>query len=82
MTTGMLLDAAELLADGCLGIREAAAFSGLSRSTLYAAMDRGHLRFVTRGRRRLIPKRELIRYLSEGLRGRAAVGNGQEAGVR
>ena len=39
-------DASEVLADGCMSIAEAVLFSGLSRSTLYAAMDHGELVFV------------------------------------
>ncbi len=59
----------DLLAEGCLGVPEAVEFSGLSRSMLYAEMEKGRLRYILRGRRRLIPKRELLRYLGEGLRG-------------
>ena len=62
-------DPEEALADGCLSVSEGVEFSGLSRATLYAEMDRGALVFVKVGRRRLIPKRSLVRFLAEGLRG-------------
>jgi hypothetical protein len=63
----------ELVADGCLDVLEAVEFSGLSRSKLYSEMDLGRLCYVIRGRWRLIPKRELKRYLADGLRGGQAV---------
>jgi excisionase family DNA binding protein len=59
----------EVLSDGCVGIHEAVRFSGLSRSTLYAAMDIGELAFVKIGRRRLLPRRALVEWLAFGLRG-------------
>src|SRR5262249_24361436 len=43
------------LAEGCLGLPEAVRFSGLSRSTLYAAMEAGELPFVNICRTRLLP---------------------------
>lgn len=61
------MSTAELLAEGCVSIAEAARFSGLSRSYLYAAMMKGELPFVTRGDRRLIPRNGLLAYLGSGL---------------
>ncbi len=61
----------DLLAEGTMTVRQAAAFTGLSRRTLWRLMDAG-LPFV-RGaklRTRLIPKRSLIEYLGVGLYGR------------
>ena len=57
----------DLLADGVMSIAEAVAFAGLSRTTLYGAMDAGALAYVKRGRRRLIPRRALVAWLAEGL---------------
>jgi len=62
-------DASEVLADGCMSIAEAVRFSGLSRSTLYAAMDHGELVFVKVGRRRLLPRQSLVQWLARGLKG-------------
>ena len=61
--------AEELLADGALGVNDAVEFSGLSRSELYEAMRNGALKFCKRGKRRLIPKRALVRLLADGLQG-------------
>lgn len=55
---------AELLADGCITVLEAAKFSGLGKSTLYELMDAGRLAYVRVGRARRIPKRELMRFLA------------------
>lgn len=60
----------DLLADGCLGVPEAAEFIGLGKSTLYLMMDRGELPYVKIGRRRLIPKRVLVRMAAQHLVGR------------
>ena len=59
--------ALDLLADGVMSIAGAVRFAGVSRTTLYGAMDAGHLAFVKRGRRRLIPRRALVAWLAEGL---------------
>ena len=60
------LSAEELLADGCLSIPEAVAFSRLSRSQLYVHIRAGDFPTVKNGRRRLVPRRALIRFLAEG----------------
>lgn len=57
----------ELLGDGVLSVGAASAFASLSRATLYEAMQRGELVYIKRGRRRLIPRRALVRWLAEGL---------------
>ena len=62
-------DAFELLADGAMGIEDAVKWCGLSRAELYRRMTRGELRYVIRGRRRLIPRRALSEMLAAGLRG-------------
>ncbi len=58
-----------LLADGALGVDEAAAFARVSRAELYRWMQRGELAYVLRGRRRLVPRRALVDLLARGLRG-------------
>jgi hypothetical protein len=56
----------ENFADGALSLREAVAFSGLSRSELYRAMERGDLAFAIYGRRRLVPRAALVALLARG----------------
>ncbi len=62
-------EALDAVAEGLLTIREASAFLRLSRSSLYALMDRGELRFVKIGRSRRIPRRAVIALAACGLRG-------------
>ena len=64
-------EALHLFDDGALGIGEAEELSHLSRSTLYELMEAGRLPYTKIGRRRLIPRRALLRLLAEGLRGGA-----------
>jgi excisionase family DNA binding protein len=66
--------AAELVADGALTMREAAAFAGVGITTLYNAMAAGQLAWVKVGRRRLIPRRALTAFLAARLRGGWAEG--------
>lgn len=68
----MVAEAASVVGDGAMVIPKAAAFSGLSRSYLYMLMDRGELRYIKVGRRRLIPRADLVRLLGEGLVGSEA----------
>lgn len=65
---------AELLADGAMSVKEAAEFSGLSRTTLYRLMEQidettggPKLPYIKMGHggRRLIPKRALVRLMVE-----------------
>jgi excisionase family DNA binding protein len=58
-----------LLADGLVPVSEAAAFLGVSRSTLYALMERGELPYVKIGRARRVPRRALITLAAARLRG-------------
>jgi excisionase family DNA binding protein len=58
-----------LLAEGLVPVSEAAEFLGVSRSLLYALMDRGELPFVKIGRCRRIPRRALLAFAAERLRG-------------
>ena len=62
----------DLYAEGAMGLPEASEFTGLGRSDLYERMQRGQLVYSKVGRRRLIPKRALIKLLTSG-----AVGEGQ-----
>ena len=57
----------DLIADGLLSIQEAADFTCVSRTDIYARMNHGELRSVKIGRRRLIPKRALIDMISRNL---------------
>jgi excisionase family DNA binding protein len=60
---------AELVSDGLVTVPEAAAFLRLSRSTLYALMERGDLPYVRIGAARRIPKRALVALASSHLTG-------------
>jgi excisionase family DNA binding protein len=60
---------AALVAEGAFGIAEASTFTGLKRTFLYELMNRGELRFIKCGRRRLIPRAELTRLLAQSLVG-------------
>jgi excisionase family DNA binding protein len=63
---------ADLVEDGLLTLPEAQAFSRLSRSDLYARMERGELAYVKLGRRRLIPRRALVELVAKNLVARQA----------
>lgn len=52
------------LDDGCLSVAGAAGFAGVGRTTLYAAITAGALATVKVGRRRLVPRRALVRWLA------------------
>jgi excisionase family DNA binding protein len=54
----------KLAADGTMDVPAACAFTGLGRTSLYGLMDRGELRFVKIGKRRLVPRAELVRLLA------------------
>jgi excisionase family DNA binding protein len=49
-----------LVEDGLLTVPEAQEFSRLSRSDLYARMERGELAYCKLGRRRLIPRKAMV----------------------
>jgi excisionase family DNA binding protein len=59
----------KLTAEGAVDIASAEKFTGLGRTFLYALMSRGDLKFIKLGKRRLIPRAELNRLLSEHLVG-------------
>jgi excisionase family DNA binding protein len=48
-------------------VPEAGRFTGLGRTFLYQLMDRGALKYVKLGKRRLIPRAELRRLLAEAI---------------
>jgi excisionase family DNA binding protein len=55
----------DLLRDGALSPDGAAEFTSLSRDEVDRAIDRGEIEIFKFGRRVLIPKRELVRWLAE-----------------
>jgi excisionase family DNA binding protein len=66
---------AAVVEGGLLTVAEAQEFSRLSRSDLYARMERGELSYVKLGRRRLIPRRALLEMVKKGLVVRREVGS-------
>ena len=65
--------ATEVVEDGLVTVPEAMRFCSLSRSDLYARMERGELAYCKLGRRRLIPRRALIELARRNLVVRQAV---------
>jgi excisionase family DNA binding protein len=57
----------DLVQDGLMAVTEAAKFVGLSRSELYVRMGRGELPYCLIGRRRLVPKKALVKWAHENL---------------
>lgn len=57
---------AEVFAEGAVTVTEAARFSGLGRTLLYALMTTGRLPSAKVGARRLIARRGLIELLAAG----------------
>lgn len=57
----------ELVSQGLLSVKDAAAFLAISRTTLWTMMDDGTLPFVHAGplRARKLPKAALIKWASE-----------------
>jgi excisionase family DNA binding protein len=49
--------------DGAMRVADAAKFSGISRSELYALMNRGELPWSSTGRNRLVPRKWLVQFL-------------------
>lgn len=50
----------QLVEDGMMKVREAAAFLGLGRSTIYEMMDSGRLPWAKIGGRRVIPRKAIL----------------------
>jgi excisionase family DNA binding protein len=64
--------AAELMVDGLVSVVEAARLLGMSRSFLYAAMERGELPYAKLGRSRRLPLRAVFAYAAKHMRGGTA----------
>lgn len=62
-------EATDLVADGCLRVRDAVKFLGVGKSTIYKLMDDGHLAYAKIGRTRLIPKRALVELAARNVSG-------------
>lgn len=62
-------DATKLVQDGLVTVAEAGQFTGLSRSSLYALMESGHLVYAKIGRARRIPRRALVEFAAAKLCG-------------
>jgi hypothetical protein len=63
----MARDDVGLLEDGVMTVPEGQDFSRLSRSALYALMERGELAYLKLGKRRMIPRRALVQMMERGL---------------
>ncbi len=66
---GRAMNGEALVSDGLLTVADAAAFLRVSRSSVYALMDRGELAYVKLGAARRIPKRALIALAAAHLQG-------------
>ena len=64
----------QLVESGAVTVPEAEKFTGLGRTFLYGLMERGELRYIKAGKRRLIPRAELTRFLAAGLVGGGLLG--------
>ncbi|MCE9561290.1 MAG: helix-turn-helix domain-containing protein [Planctomycetes bacterium] len=56
--------AADVWAEGALGVPAAAEFVGVSTRTIWNEMDAGRIAFVKHGTKRLIAKRVLVAWLA------------------
>ncbi len=59
-----------LLSEGAMTVREAARWTGISRSDLYRLMDSGRLPWLKPCRNRLIPRKALVELMAADLRKR------------
>ncbi|GEM_PF-1975390 len=64
-----VLDPNQLVSDGLMTVPEVAAFLRLSRSTVYALMEKGALPYVRIGAARRVPRRAVIDLAAANLRG-------------
>ena len=62
----------DMFRDGAKTIKQAVEKYGIGRTTLYAMMNSGVIRFSQMGKRRLIPDADLCRVLAENLVGPVA----------
>jgi excisionase family DNA binding protein len=60
-------DSASVIDEGFLGVGEAARFLQISRSKVYALMDKGDLLYAKFGRCRRIPKKALAEFAERSL---------------
>jgi len=60
-------EAEAMCADGCMSVKEAEAFAGVSDSLIYEWLDAGILPSVRLGRRRVIPRKALVAYLAKNM---------------
>jgi excisionase family DNA binding protein len=61
------IDAVDLVSDGAMTTRDAAAFTGISISQLDRHMDNGILPYVRDGRARKIPRKALVLFMARRL---------------
>jgi excisionase family DNA binding protein len=69
-----------LVSDGLLNVAESAVFLRLSRSAVYALMERGELQYVKLGRARRIPRRALEQLAASNMQGGWATSHGTARG--
>ena len=62
-------DAENLVADGLVSVKEAAAFLKISVAKLYALMERGELVYAKLGKSRRIPRRAVVDLAARNLVG-------------
>jgi predicted transcriptional regulator of viral defense system len=67
----------DLVAEGCFSVKDAAAFSGISRSRLFELLGSGQIVSFMEGMKRVIPRREMQRYLAERLEAAQAKQRGE-----
>jgi excisionase family DNA binding protein len=58
-----------LASEGAANVAEACQLLGIKRTYLYALMERGDLRFAKIGRRRVVPRAEITRFLADAIVG-------------
>jgi excisionase family DNA binding protein len=63
----MTSESSEMFESGLRTVEEARQYTRLSRSSLYALMEKGDLIYTKIGRRRLIPHRALVELAHRGL---------------
>jgi excisionase family DNA binding protein len=68
---GHFVEMKQLLADGAVSVPEFCRLTSLGRSATYALMKSNRLRYVKLGKRRAIPRSEVVRILTEGFVGLA-----------
>jgi len=56
-----------MVSEGTVSAKDAASFTGFGKRTIYDAMRDGVLPYVSRGKRRVIPKKALLQFLADRL---------------